>query len=55
MFRLWIAAAAIVFYLIWSFFIQATMVLVLVLIVAAGIWGWWEFRQLRKAMRTPPD
>ncbi len=60
MLRLWTVAGAllffaVLFFLIWNFFIKATAVLALVLIVGAGIWGWWEIRRRRKAIRTPQD
>lgn len=55
MFRLWLIVGAVLFALIWNFFIKTMMVLVIVLVIGGGIWAWWEFRQLRKAMRKPPD
>ena len=54
MFRLWIAAAAVLFFLIWILFFQAIVVLVIFAVVVGCIWIWWEVRELKKAMRTPP-
>ena len=54
MFRLWIIAGAVLFLVLWNVFIKTVLVLVLVLVGGGAVWGWWEIRQLKKAMRTPP-
>ena len=54
MFRLWIVVGAVLFFLIWNFFVKTMIVLVLVLAIGGGIWMWWELR-LRKATRKAPD
>ena len=53
MIRLWLAAGLILFVLIWFFLFRVTLVLVIVLLLVGGAWGWWEVRQLRRAMRAP--
>ena len=53
MIRLWLAAGLILFVLIWFFLFRITLVLVIVLLLVGGAWGWWEVRQLRRAMRAP--
>ncbi len=55
MYRLWIVVGLVLFAFVWNYFIKAIMVLVIVLVVGGGIWAWWEFRKLRKAMRKAPD
>ena len=48
--RLWIIAAAVLFVLVWFFFIKVMAVLAIVLAVGGGAWIWWEIRQFRKAV-----
>lgn len=54
MFRLLMLIAAVLFVVVWFLFIKAMLVLIVVGIVMAGVWIWWEIHELRKAMRTPP-
>jgi hypothetical protein len=55
MHRIWLGAGAVAAFLIWLFFFQAALVLVLFAVIVAGIWIWWEIHALKKAMRTPPE
>ncbi len=54
MVRLGFTAAAVVVILVWLLFLRTIMLLVVPALILAAIWGWWEIRALRRAMRTPP-
>ncbi len=54
MVRLGFTAAAVVVILGWLLFLRTIMFLVVPALILAAIWGWWEIRELRRAMRTPP-
>ena len=53
MIRLWFAVGLILFVLTWLYLFRITLALVIVLLLVGGAWGWWEVRQLRRAMRVP--
>lgn len=53
--RIWMAFGVVVLLILWWVFARTIALLVILLIVAAGVWGWWEVRALKKVMRTPPD
>ena len=54
MVRLAFTAAAVVVILVWLLFLRTIVFLVVPALILAAIWGWWEIRELRRAMRTPP-
>ena len=49
-----VVAVVAVLVVFWYLFIKTTLILVGLLVIAAGAWGWWEIRELKKAMRAPP-
>ena len=53
MVRLGFAAAAVVVFLVWLVFLRTVMALIVPGLIVAAVWGWWEIRELRRAMRTP--
>lgn len=53
--RLWMAVAAAALFVLWLVFVRITSVLVILAVIGGGLWAWWEIRELRKAMRNPPD
>lgn len=52
--RLGFVAAALAVVLVWLFFLRTILVLVVPGLVLIALWVWWEVRELRRAMRTPP-
>ena len=53
--RVWMGAGVVLLLIFWWIFARTITLLVILLLVAAGVWGWWEVRSLKKAMRTPPE
>lgn len=50
--RLAVVAAGLV--LLWLIFARTMTLLIILVVIVGAVWGWWEIRELRKAMRTPP-
>ena len=53
--RIWMGVGVVVLLILWWVFARTIALLVIVLVVAAGVWGWWEVRALKKAIKAPPD